>query len=87
MKRCEVQGLLLGGCSENARPGGGLCYYHQKLADMVLTPPGDSGYFTDKPDDIPGSALLAHMSYLSSTYPEFAQLVDTGGLTYDLAAA
>jgi hypothetical protein len=78
MTRCEVQGLLLGGCSEYTQPGEVLCTYHLKLYNGLLLPPGDDGFFTkDHREAEPLPAVVAHISYLNSTYPQFAHLVPT----------
>jgi len=78
MTRCNVQELLLGGCGEYALGGEVLCTYHLKLYEGLLLPPGDDGFFTkDHREAEPLPSVMAHISYLNSTYPQFAYLVPT----------
>jgi hypothetical protein len=81
-RQCDVQGLLLGDCSQTAPPGEVLCTYHQKLADGVTVPPSGNDWFVNSENEPPaGDPVLAHLSYLKSNHPRFAYLIDAGGLT------
>lgn len=78
MTKCMVQNLLLGGCAVPALLGGDYCYYHQKLENGLIIPPGDGGFFTrDHRESEPLPAVMAHISYYNSTHPRFAYLVPT----------
>jgi hypothetical protein len=76
MKRCVVKNLYRGDCPEYpvSDRGDGLCYYHGKLEDGLLVPPGD--YVDNK--EFPSVAAHARVGYERSTHPHFAQLVDFG---------
>lgn len=78
MERCQVRRLLYGDCPnyKDSHRKDGLCYYHGKLEDGLTRPPGD---YVDMPD-FPSSAVYAHESYATSTHPQYAHLVDTGGM-------
>lgn len=78
MRACAVRGLLYGDCSDHAdsHRKDDLCYYHGKVEDGLTVPPGD---YVDMPD-FPSSALYSRESYARSTHPQFAHLVDTGGM-------
>lgn len=78
MQKCDVRRLLYGDCSQYAdsRRNDALCYYHGKIVDELLVPPGN---YVDLPE-FPSSALHARESYATSTHPQFASLVDTGGM-------
>jgi hypothetical protein len=88
--RCEVRGLRRGDqCAGYRVPDSKLCLYHDSLAHGRTRPPGGDGYFIpvsgEDAENIRQETILAYDSYLHSNHPEFASLVDTGGLVLDAA--
>lgn len=85
--QCEVANLRRAPrCVGYRAPDSKLCTYHDKLEQGLTLPPGDGGYFiaydTNREDAV-GTAILAHESYLGSSHPQFAYLIETGGMTVD----